>query len=249
VVNAASISLAGYSSTTCGLFDWCGSFAESFVNNGESTLNATLSAKVQSAATAAQAGLYAKIVSAEAQLANLPAGTSLVPGSMSIGNSQLSDTVAYQAVPPTLTCAAAETCGGTNEGEWVVTCNPIAYVGGFNIALEEQVNGAWQTLQSQTLETPGNGASFNVTFPLSSTPSSPTFQVCSSDATGTACGPAFVGSGYLTSCGPVLVNPTPPTCPSNEVWNANEGKCVWSCSTPACKCVAQGGVWDGKGCE
>jgi hypothetical protein len=54
-----------------------------------------------------------------------------------------------------------------------------------------------------------------------------------------SCGAASNGCGVAVNCG---------GCPSGETCTA--GSCRRTgCTTPACECVASGGVWDGKYCE
>jgi hypothetical protein len=252
IVTAAQITLTGHTSDSCGVLDWCGGLVSGYIGDAQNAINSLLLSTLsgQLSSTTVQTSIDSAIIGEEASVLGLQ-GAAMVPGSLVIANSTIGNTISFSAAPPTLVCSGTGTCsssGYTADGFATITCNPLSMVGGFDISLERQVNGAWQTEQTTLLETPGFGATLTDSYPTNGSLQTLTYRVCSSDSSGTACGATFtVESVSSCSCEPMTCAAQGAQCGSAS--NACGG--TQSCGTCAAgetcssnRCCPTGEVWN-----
>jgi hypothetical protein len=111
-------------------------------------------------------------------------------------------------VPPVPICAGSSSECVEDAGFWygasLITCNPVYFVGPWNLLLEREAGTQFEVVQSQAVQEPGFGYTF---YDLSGTPGLEyTYRVCVVDDAGTRCDAPFMTNG------PVDCNCPPLTC-------------------------------------
>jgi len=176
-----------------------------------------------------------------AEPAPLPAAP--VPFTITLGESSLymtpeEGTVESGLVPISVTGVAGQqltlSASGLPSGI-TATFSPVTFTTPGQSTLTLVVNAA--PLQTFVLTITGNepgGWTASASLPVTLGPCVPYANVCSAGA----CGSQSDGCGQTVNCG---------GCKSGFV--CRSGMCEsQTCNTPACQCVAQGGIWSGKQC-
>jgi hypothetical protein len=116
---------------------------------------------------------------------------------------------------PVPNCTGTTTClqdGYIITGAVTVTCDPVDFVGPWDLLLERLVTTDYRVVQTQVVDTPGFGATFNDT---SAPPVAKlTYRVCTIDDDGTRCGTPFV-----TLSAPICAKCAPFTCDNLKACN------------------------------
>jgi hypothetical protein len=104
---------------------------------------------------------------------------------------------AQRGPAPVPTCTwthsrCVEAANGAYEGQVLITCDPVSFVGPWTLLLERQINGQFQIVQTQVVQTPGFGATFDDT---KGPPTDRVYRVCVADSFGTRCGAPFKNLG------------------------------------------------------
>ena len=148
------------------------------------------------------------------------------------------DSDAADARPPVPSCTGSDSeCVMDSAGNWsgasVITCDPVYFVGPWNLLLERSILSQFQVVQTEAVQEPGFGWTF---YDGTGPPTKLTYRVCVVDAIGTRCDAPF------TTAGPVDCLCEPFTCES-----------LLSCNTvidDACGHMIEcGGCSDGSVCN